>query len=212
MARSKRATLLIVLLLAMVVSSSANALTLQTISGTVRDADGHPISGAEVFDQSGTSTYTDGQGHYVLDRDLPTGADVTVLKTGIITQSRYVRTWEPLLGPTDFTMKYALGYSNFGHRSISKSNGSQTSSLTITTYAPYDRSQVVVTDSRLAGEQIATFESLDSATGSSTWTYTISISPETPTGFYTLTIAARSTNTGAELGRITSPASYEVRN
>ena len=170
-------------------------------TGTVKDADGRPLSGAVVSDGSqAAATGADGTydlpettaGTFTLNVSRPHSRDVTATVT-------VVSPLNPATGnnsyPENFTLLYLIT-SSLDHPYISTAAGPASATLTITSWAPNPGvesaggSCVSVSDSRTHTTTVATLASTN-PDGSSTWTSSLNgLGQGTPEGAQTLTYTA----------------------
>ncbi|MEY2419941.1 MAG: hypothetical protein QOI95_8 [Acidimicrobiaceae bacterium] len=172
-------------------SSPAHALTLYTIHGTVTDAIGRPLAGVQVTDQ-GQNTTTAADGTYSLGESSIGTFRITALKAGLVSQTKQVTVLAPIATQVDFALLYALTGS-FDNPYVSTASGPGSATYTLRSWAPLPGSPgstgghscIAVTDQRTGAAQAATYVSTN-ADASSNWTYVVQPPQATPEGGYQL--------------------------
>ena len=209
--------------LPLVRATPSYAVTLFHFVGTVKDADGLPLAGALVSDGSqGTTTAANGTydlaesstGTFTLNVSRPHSRDasVTVTVTSPVNPANASTNYEE-----DFALLYLLN-GTLATPNVSTAQGPVSDVLTVTSYAPQPgtpgetlgASCVTVTDSRTGLSSPATVTALN-PDGSSTWTYQLSLSQNTPEVSSTLSFVTADCDTGTILS-VTGTSGYVIDN
>ncbi|MHB8439436.1 MAG: Ig-like domain repeat protein [Acidimicrobiales bacterium] len=155
--------------------------------GKVTDPLGNPIAGATVSD-GGQQVTTATDGSYSLGENGAGTYDLTAMAFGHAQQGQQVT----VLAPGDTTVNFALPYVIAGQLSrytISTATGPASASLSIMTFAPVSGTCVQVTDAGGTTSE-AIYAGPGKYSGSSAWTWTLTVPQQTAEGEYDLAFAA----------------------
>lgn len=159
----------------------AQAITLMTIQGTVRDPAGTPLANVAVRD--GTQVvYTDAGGQYVLEEGDISSYQVSASRIGLNSTNRVV---DPVdaLASVDFTMTYTLGLGL--NPSVFNSTAVGSIAVSVNSYAP--TSSCVLWTANGITETLSLWNAVPG--GNSTWTSTKAVSGLAESSYPTSAVA-----------------------